>query len=109
MTNNAKPSQLRGISWELAHEMRRDNAIIDLQEQVRKLTINLERVKESERRVPGSRELDVKPINIAYSFSHDDHEDWGNWGRGRPKNDLSDLKLEAPEFVSNLKLENYIN
>jgi len=38
MTNDAEPSQPRGVSLELAHEMRRDKAIIDLQEQVRKLT-----------------------------------------------------------------------
>ena len=51
MTNDVKPSRPKGISLELANEMRRDEAIIDLQEQVRKLTMELERVKGSERRV----------------------------------------------------------
>jgi len=49
MINDAEPSQPRGISLELASKMRRDKAIIDLQEQVRKLTMELERVKGSER------------------------------------------------------------
>ena len=64
MTNDVEPSQSRGISLELAHERRRDKAIIDLQEQVRKLTMELERVKGFERWVPWSRELDVNPIDI---------------------------------------------
>jgi len=42
MTNDVEPYQPRGISLESAHEMRRDKAIIDLQEQVRKLIMELE-------------------------------------------------------------------
>jgi len=42
MTNDVEPSQLRGISLELTHETRRDKAIIDLQEQVRKLSMELD-------------------------------------------------------------------
>ena len=109
MSNDAEPSQPRGISLELVHEMRRDKAIIDLQEQVRKLTIKLEWVKGSKRRVPRPRELDVKPIDIAYSSSHKDHEDRGIRGRGHPMDDLSDLKVEASEFDGNLKPENCID
>jgi len=45
MSNDAEPSQPRHVSLELTHEMRRDKAIIDLQEQVRKLAMELERVK----------------------------------------------------------------
>jgi len=71
--------------------------------------MELERVKGSKRRVPQRRELDVNPIDIAYSSSHEDYEDRGIRGRGHPKDDLSDLKVEAPEFNGNLKLENYIN
>ena len=109
MTNEAEPSQPRGISLDLSYEMRRYKTIIDLQEQVRKLTMELERVKGSEQWVPQPREIDVNPIDIAYSSSHEDHEDRRNWGRGHPKDDLSNLKVEAPEFDGNLKPENYID
>ena len=98
-----KPSQPRGISLELAYEMKRDKAIIDLQEQMRKLIMELERFKGSERQVLGPGELDVNPIDIAYSSSHEDHEDKGNWGRGHPRNVITDLKVKAPEFNGNLK------
>ena len=104
-----KPSQPRGISLELAYEMKRDKAIIDLQEQMRKLIMELERFKGSERQVLGPGELDVNPIDIAYSSSHKDHEDRGIRGRGHPKDDLSSLKIEALEFDSNLKSKNYID
>jgi len=109
VTNVAEPSQPRGISPQLAHEMRRDKATIGLQKQVRKLTVELQRDKRSERRVPRPRELDVNPIDITWSSSHEDHEDRGNWGRGYPSDDLSDLKVKAPEFDGNLKPENYID
>jgi len=70
--------------------------------------MELERVKVSKWRVPRPRELDVNPINIAYS-SHDDHKYRGNWGRGHRRDDLSDLKVEVPKFDGNLKSENYNN
>ena len=71
--------------------------------------MDLERVKGSERWVPRPRELDVNPIDIAYSSSHEDHEDRGIRERGHPRDDLSDLKVEAPKFDGNLKPENYID
>jgi len=71
--------------------------------------MELERVKRSERRVPLPRKLNVNPINIAHSTSHEDHEDRGIRGSGHPRDDLGDLKVEAPEFDGNLKLENYID
>ena len=100
MTNDGEPSQPRGTSLELAYEKRRDKDIIDLYEQVRKLTMELERVKEYERWVPWHRELDVNPIDVAYSSSHDDLDDRGNWARDRPRGDLSDPKVEALEFTT---------
>jgi len=45
MANRGEASQLKGMSLKHAHEMRRHNAIITLQEQVRKLTIELKRIK----------------------------------------------------------------
>ena len=109
MSNDTEPSQPRGISLELTLEMRRDKAIIDLQEQVRKLTMELEQVKGSERWVPQPRELDVNPIDIAYTSSHEDHKDRDNWVRGHPRDDLNDLKVEALKLNGNLKPKNYIN
>jgi len=109
MTNDAEPSQPRDISLELAHEIRRDKAIIDLQEQVSRFTMELERVKGSEHWVSRPRELDVDPIDIGYSSSHEDHEDRPIRGRDHPIDDLSGLKVEAPEFDGNLKPKNYID
>jgi len=57
--------------------MRKDNAIIALQEKVRKLTLELEWVKGSQHRAPRYWELDINPIDIAYVSSHKDHEDRG--------------------------------
>jgi len=68
-----------------------------------------EKVKGSERWVPWPRELDVNPIDIAYSSSREDHGDRDNWGRGHPRDDLSDLKIEALEFDGNLKPKKYID
>jgi len=42
MANKGEHSQPRGISLEQAHEMIRDKAIIDHQEQVRKVTMEPE-------------------------------------------------------------------
>jgi len=46
MANKGKASQPRGMSLEEAHEMRRGKAIINHQEQVRKLTTSLSRFKD---------------------------------------------------------------
>jgi len=42
MANKGEPSNPSGISLEKAHEMKRDKAITKLEEQVRKLTMELE-------------------------------------------------------------------
>jgi len=47
MANEGESSQSRSLSLEQAHEMRRDNVIIALQEQVRKLIMELDQVKGS--------------------------------------------------------------
>ena len=47
MTNNGEPFEPRGTSLELTHEIRRDEATIELQEQIRKFTMELEQVKGS--------------------------------------------------------------
>jgi len=41
MANDKEPSLPRGMSLEKSHEMRMDNANIALQEQVKKLTMEL--------------------------------------------------------------------
>ena len=46
---------------------------------------------------------------MAYSTSHEDHQEGGASGRGPFRDDLSNLKIKALEFDGNLKLENYIN
>jgi len=55
--------------------------------------------------------VDVSPIDIVYSSSYKYFNDEGRVIRGRshPMDDLSDLKIKAPDFDGNLKLENYLN
>ena len=88
--------------------MRRDSALIAIQEQLKKLTMELERVKGFECWAPHHREFDVNPIDIAYISSYDGHEDRGVRERGPFRDDLSGLKIEAWEFDDSLKPENYI-
>ena len=47
MGNEGDASHSKGISPDQAYEMRRDRAIIELQEQVRRLTKELEQVRGS--------------------------------------------------------------
>jgi len=47
MANGRESSQARSLPLEQAREIRRDNTIITLQKQVRKLTMKLEQVKGS--------------------------------------------------------------
>ena len=69
MANEGESSQPRSLSLEQAHEMSRDNAIIALQDQVRKLTMELERLKEFECRAPQRWEFDYNLVDIAYCSS----------------------------------------
>ena len=62
------------------------------------LTMEFERAKGSERRVTCHRKLDINPIDVAYSSSHEDHEDRHIKRRWPFRDDLSDLKIQAPEF-----------
>jgi len=62
--------------------MKKDNAIITLQVQVRKLTIELEQVRGFVRRAPHRWEFDHNLVDIAYSSSHKDHEEQGVKWRG---------------------------
>ena len=48
-------------------------------------------------------------IDIAYSSSHEDHEDRGIRKRCHPRDDFSDLKVDAPESDGNGKSKNYID
>jgi len=75
MANEGESSQLRSLSLEQAHEMRRDNATIALQDQLSKLTIELEQLKGIEHRAPHCGEFNHNPVDIAYSSSHEDHEE----------------------------------
>ena len=51
----------------------------------------------------------MNPIEIAYSLSHEDHEDNGVRGRRDLRDDPSDFKIEAFEFDGNFKLKNYLD
>ena len=109
MANKGEPSNPSGISLEKAHEMKRDKAITKLEEQVRKLTMELEWVKGSEQRGPCHCELDVSLIDISNSSSHEDYDDKDIRERRHLRDDLSDLKIEAPKFDGNLKPKNYLD
>jgi len=59
MAYKEEPFQLRGISLEQTHEMRRDKAIIKLQEQVRKI---LSELKNLNAEVLAARSLILAPL-----------------------------------------------
>jgi len=48
---------------------------------------------------------------MAYSFSHEDYDDKERGVRRKrhPKGDLTDFKIEAPEFDGNLNPKNYLD
>ena len=86
MANEGDHSYSRGIHLERAYMMMRDNAILELQEQVRMLTRELEQARgsvPSRQRGHYSWEFYVSPIDIAYSSSYEDYdyEDRGVKGR----------------------------
>jgi len=62
MANKGESSQPRSLSLEQAHKMRRDNVIIALQDQERKLTMELKRVKGSKRRPLTVESLIATPL-----------------------------------------------
>jgi len=75
MANKGDASHSRGIPPEHAHELRRDEAIIELHEQLRKLTKELEQVRGSAQQNPYRRGYYVIPIEIAYYSSHEGFDD----------------------------------
>jgi len=94
--------------------MRRYIALFEFQEQVRRLTLAHEKVRvfiPTEWRNQHHRELDISPIDIAYSFSYKDYDDQGRGFRRTThgRDDLKDLKIEAPEFDGNLNQEIYLD
>ena len=107
MANEGESFQYKGLSLKQARKMRSDNAIIALQEQVRKLTMELEQVKGFEHQAPRHREFNINPIDLAYSF-HEDYEEVLE-EEGLFGDDLSDLRIKASEFDGYFKLENYID
>jgi len=54
MANQGDPSQVRGMSLEQPHKMKRGIAILELQDQVRRLTNQIAQVKEAMREPPCS-------------------------------------------------------
>jgi len=52
MANEGEPSQPRNISLEQEHKMRRDIVILELQDQVRRLTKQIDQGKEAMRESP---------------------------------------------------------
>jgi len=55
--------------------MWRDKGIVELREQVRKLTKELQQLRGSPQRNPCRRGYDVNPIDIAYCSSQEDFDD----------------------------------
>ena len=86
-------------------------ALIELQQQIRKLTQEVAQVRESTPPKPYRRGYNARPIDIEYSSSHKDFDD--EEGRLRRlkhrKDDPRDLKVKAPEFDGNLNPENYLD
>jgi len=87
--------------------MRKDKAILELQQQLGRLTRELEQVRglvPTEHQNQHHQELDVGPIDIAYSPSYEDYndKDRGIRRRRHPRDFLRDFKVVAPEFDGNL-------
>jgi len=112
MANEGASSLFRGISLEQAHEVRREKIIIKLQEQVRRLTKELEQLKGSVcigQRSHYRQEFDVSSNDIAYTSSHEDYDDEDKGVRRRKflRDYLRDFKIKAPEFDRNINIKNY--
>jgi len=109
MTSEGNPSHSLNIPLEQAHEICR--TIVELQEQMRKLTQEVAQVRESTPRNPYQQGYVTRSINIEYSFSHEDFDDVeGRLRRlSHRRDDLWDLKVEAPKFDGNLNPENYLD
>ena len=58
---------------------------------------------------PRRRELNVNPIGIAYSSSHEDFENRGVRERRHARDDHVDLKIEELKFDANLKSKNHLD
>jgi len=67
MTNKGGSSQSSGTPFEQIHEMGRDRVILEIQKQGRKLTRELEQIKEFGERNSYNRHCDVNPIDTAES------------------------------------------
>jgi len=109
MTSNHSPSQFANIPLKQANEI--GGALVELQEQIRKLTQEVAWVRESTPRNPYRWVYNARPIDIEYSSSHVDFNDkeWRPRRLRHPRDDLQDLKVEAPEFDGNLNPKNYLD
>ena len=113
MANQGEPSYPNAIPFRQAHEMGIDGATIELEEHVRNLAMELERVKRyvlSEWQSHRILELDFSPIRIEHTSSYKDYDNKGRVsGKRRYLRDLSGLTIKAPQFDGNLNLENYLD
>jgi len=109
MTSEGNPSHSWNIPIKQAHEIGR--ALVQLQEQMRKLTQEVAQVRGSTLWNPYRRGYNAHFIDIEYSSSHEDFDD----EEGRPRklrrrrDDLWDLKVEVLKFDGNLNPENYLD
>ena len=69
--------------------------------------MKVEWVNGSEHQAPYCRVFNHNHVNITHFSSHEDREEWYVRGRGPCRDDLSHLKIKAPEFDGNLKQKNY--
>ena len=100
----------RGMTLEQAHEMRRDRAILEMQESIRTLTTQLQQLVNQ----PGRQERGP-PRDPPNDLDFDSPlESDSSMGERRPRrrriqqDELNDLKIEAPEFDGSLRPEDYL-
>jgi len=93
------------MSLEQAHEMRKDNASIALQEQVGSSPCSLSGLKDphTEPLASGSL-LSTPPISPTHLLMNT--MKIGYWKKRAPRDYLINLKIDALEFDENLKLKN---
>ena len=102
----------RGLSLEHAYELGRDRAILKMQESIRTLTAQIQQLMNQLR--GREREPPQDPPGGSDSPHNSQYGSESSTGDARPRrrrmhrDDLEDLKMEAPEFDESLKPEDYL-
>jgi len=109
MIDEGIPSHSLNIPLVQVHEIGR--VLIELQVQMRKLTLEAAQIRELTPQNPYRRGYNAHLIDNKYTSSHEDFDDEEERPRRRShrKDDLWDFKVEAPKFDGSFNPENYLD